>query len=455
MSELQNAEDAWGGHLSPAPQSPQSLTLGWNMALGGLSSHKKRDRTTSFDTGSFGEGNQFAWGAELLADLPPQAGTWKPPIADLDRQGSSPAESADNSACLAQLQLQDGLTPLPRREAAGQFGSQGGVNIDHVSEDQAKDSAEMSLEVIQQVYTKSWGFVWAPKESKEKPNGAEEDLGAGEKWSVKTQAASIIRDLFRRPDAKRQAVTIEGGKVGFLKKRSSDDLASQSSLQAPDLSQLSSPESAEPTEDSHPQTSNPPRTSGHAQSYSGSPRSDAQNGGVAVQARETPVGEEPAEPSLLNPPLPGDGEPHPPETLCSARSQDSIPTIKKKQNEGEKDVGKVIEQAALRVAQALDLEVDAGLPTYYPWGACGTAFKGKNDMGGASLTMGLDDLGAFDWPAEDGFPAGGFGNENNLAGQLVQSFLISRANQSSKTVVAYVLVKKLQGVQRFAKDRCA
>lgn len=285
MYDLQNAAPAWAGGSSPAPQSRDQLD--WTQGLGDMSSLRKRDRPVSFDA----EGaNQFAWGEQLLADLPPQVGTWIPTKANVIRQDSDIADNTINAACLAGLQLQEGLTRAPGRQCVPQVQSLGGVNEGQLLTSSSIPAASqmmsenLLLHKIQKMYTQSWGFAWPLKEPNEKPRVGEEDLGAGEKRSVKTQAASILRDLFRRPDAKQQAVASEGGKVGFLRKPISR-LSSANSKKAP---QQSAPESANLPKESSPEVSNPIRVSGYTRSSSGSSRSDAQNEGVALEVEKAP-----------------------------------------------------------------------------------------------------------------------------------------------------------------------
>ncbi|GAQ78407.1 hypothetical protein KFL_000120530 [Klebsormidium nitens] len=286
MSDLQNAAHAWATGHPPAPQGLDQLD--WTRRLEDVSSLRKRDRPMSFDA----EGcNQFAWGEQLLADLPPKVGTWTPPKTNVNRQESVIANSTDNAELLAGLQLQEGLTLAPRHGSPAQAGAQAGVNL--------------------------WRAV---------------------------ASFPVVRV--------------------------------------------------------------------HTLTSSGSSRSDAQNGGVAVQAEETPSDKLPesrgsleAETTALQAPVVDRIEKEKGKERETGKEKEKVEQGK------EKDVGKRIEQAALRVAQALGGEIDEGLPVYRPEGQNGAILGEGTDLGGSLLPAGLGDVAGFDWPVNDGFGAGGLGTE--------------------------------------------
>ncbi|GAQ78033.1 hypothetical protein KFL_000070040 [Klebsormidium nitens] len=92
-------------------------------------------------------------------------------------------------------------------------------------------SKSMTTEEIHKAYAQSWGGALKAGPTggttiqrqplQEKPpeklkrEGSKSERSAN---AAKAQAASIIRDLFRRPGAKRQAVPLEGGQIGVLER---------------------------------------------------------------------------------------------------------------------------------------------------------------------------------------------------------------------------------------------
>lgn len=207
-------------------------------------------------------------------------------------------------------------------------------------------SKVMSSAEIQDAYIQSWGGQNLRKEpSGEKPREkAKPPTEKGQEWSVngaKTQAASIIRDLFRRPEAKRQAVVVEGRRVGFLEK-------------AVNRLPARNPKPSKSSEVPRP-----------ARSTSGPSVSDAHSGGSTLQQDAAPL--------VL-----------PPRTFSDSPEFSRAKSSKGGAGESkEKAIAETMRRVGERVAGVLAVDLDSSLPQY---GASenGMAAESGLRMGGAS-----------------------------------------------------------------------
>lgn len=142
-------------------------------------------------------------------------------MADSVRQGSDPLLPTSAPAVAPfSRQVSD---PLPKPPPA--------VAQLAPSRSQKVISKSMTTEEIHKAYAQSWGgalkatpqggaIVQRQPLQEKPPEKLKRDGSRSERSAnaAKAQAASIIRDLFRRPGAKRQAVPLEGGQIGVLER---------------------------------------------------------------------------------------------------------------------------------------------------------------------------------------------------------------------------------------------
>jgi hypothetical protein len=470
MSEMESP--LWGASPSAVPMSQ----LDWEQLMqipgGEGSSLRKRNRPISFDAISlqFQEGgSQSSWGEQFLnggaienqegaqlfggygervdsflADSgessfhPERAQNPRTPestsessaaLPDFELLGngrqvsdplpSSPMPAVSDRAPVSR-QVSDPL-PTPSRPAFGQLAPTLSEKV--VSKD-------MTTEEIYKAYAQSWGGAL-----KAKPKGAGKTATAEtmpEKLkrapsklvrsanAAKAQAASIIRDLFRRPGAKRQAVPLDGGQIGSLEKA-----LGQLSAQAPAKT---------------PQGSGPIRTgSGSTLKENKASPSPAQSQSVSLPPLPARKVQAPPKPGKRTPVAPADDlaslqkeaqellaamggssrqeEPPPAagrvtKPLASAGRFGSNPQ-KQCGEEGEDcPLLTAVDRASCQVARVCLVNLDAGLLLYDPVAKAG-GNSGQRELGPldrqvsfGALEMG--DLASLDWllqseSATDGF----------------------------------------------------
>lgn len=317
--------------------------------------------------------------------------------------------------------------PAPSRPAFGQLAPTLSEKV--VSKD-------MTTEEIYRAYAQSWGGALKAKpkgpESGGKTATAEtmpEKLKRAPSKLVRTanaakaQAASIIRDLFRRPGAKRQAVPLDGGQIGSLEKA---------------LGQLSAQAPARP-----PQGSGPIRTgSGSTSMENKATLSPAQSQSVSLPPLPTRKVQAPPKPGKRTPVAPADdlaSLQKEAEALLasmggSSRQEQTPPVVgqvtkpltsagrfgpslqKQCAKEGEDcPLLQAVDRASCQVARVCLVNLDAGLLMYDPVAKAGgnaeqpsNAESGPLDRQVSFGALEMGDLAGLDWllqseSATDGF----------------------------------------------------